>query len=385
MSQSGAAFTKVGTYKVLHHTNPSWEGIFIEKYDLLDLEAAASIYKNESNFVKLEDNLVKLYKLCGKDRSAYLPFNTNTSRNTSFSEILEKSETYLQEMMLFSKNTFDLKFLEEIQKEAFVGAHDDEERTYFYPTVFEHFEDMKKFLRFHFHLNVSATEAYINVTMTIPYAEDGSLYEITYVPVVSANGDVKFLKNQSVTHVIDSHLSLRYETDLDGCSFKNEVFLCNPRNERIKHLLNEENFCLTSLYKGEISESCSYAEAETDLFELTSLGNGNFYYLMKTPKKYTYECSEGNIEMGYLQGSGVLSLETNCSLTTPFESIFYNGEIEELTIFITDDLADDEIYGMSSVTFAIIISVSGIVLLIAFYVTMQLWIKRRNQYRYMYV
>lgn len=385
MSQSGAAFTKVGTYKVLHHTNPTWEGIFIEKYDLLDLEAAAQLYKNQTDVGKLEENLNKLYKLSGYSRSSYLPLVINKTVNVSFSEILEMSENYVQELSLFSKNTFDLKFLEDIQKETFMSAHDDEERTYFYPTIFEHFDDMKKFLRFHLNFNISASAVYINVTMTVPYAEDGSLYEITYIPVLKSSGEVTFLKDQSMTHVIDSHYSLRYETDLDSCFFKNEVFLCNSKKEKIKHLLNEENFCLTNLYKGQVSDSCSYVEAETDLFELTSLGNGNFYYLLKAPKKYSYECSDGEIEMGYLQGSGVVTLDANCSLTTPFESIFYNGEIEELTIYISEDSAENEIYGMSSVTFIVIVSITGTILMVALYVTVHLWIKRRNQYRYMYV
>lgn len=295
--------------------------------------------------------------------------------------MLEKSEVYLQEMLLFYKNSFDLKFLEEIQKESFVVAQDDEERTYFYPAIFEHFDDMKQFLRFHFQLNVSATEVYVNVTMTVPYAEDGNLYEITYIPVISSSGDVTFLKDQSVTHLIDSHFSLRYETDLESCSFKNEILLCDPKTESIRNILDNEPHCLTSLYKGETSDddSCSYVDADTDLFQLTSLGNGRFYYLMKAPRKYSYECSDSDFKIGYLQGSGVLTLEPKCSLTTEFESIFYDGEVEDFTIFIRDDWNEADIFGTSLIV--IIVAIIAI-LLIAIYIKLHLWIKRQHQYKY---
>lgn len=345
----------------------------------MELEAAVRTHRNESS--KLEDNLNKIYKLCGQYRSFNLTPIFNQTTNTSFAEILDKSEEYLQQMLLFSKNSFDLKFLEEIQKETFVAARDDEERTYFYPTIFEHFDDMKKFLRFHLQMN----GAYVNVTMTVPYAEEGNLYEITYVPVLSSSGEVIYLKDQSVSHLIESHYSLRYETDLDSCQFQNEVFLCNPKHEKIKHILNSKKDCLTSLYKGETSHSCSYENAQTDLFQLTSLGDGNFYYLMKDPRKYTYECLDDEFEVGYLQGSGVLGLEPNCSLTTEFESIFYDGEIEELTIFISDDLNDSAIFGRSAIPLIAIIFAAGAFLFIALFFGAQLLINRRDQYRYMNV
>lgn len=381
LSQFGAAFTKVGTYKVLHHTNPSWEGIFIEKYDLSELEIAAKMYKNETS--KLINNLNKIYRLCGQDRSLGLPFNFTKTTNASFSEILQKSEAYLQELMLFYKNSFDLKFLEDIQKEVFVAAQDDEERTYFYPAIFEHFDDMKKFLRFHFHLNVSTTEVCVNVTMTVPYAEDGDLYEITYIPVISSSGEVTFLRDQSASHLIDSHLTLRYETDLESCSFENEILLCRPKNERILSILDNEPYCLTSLYKGESrdEDSCSYVDADTDLFQLTSLGNGRFYYLLKAPKKYSYECSDGDSEIGYLRGSGVLTLEPECSLTTAFESIFYDGEVADLTIFIRDEFNEADIYGISLIVIMVAIVA---ILLMAVYIKLKICINRQNMYKYVH-
>lgn len=381
LCKSGAAFSKVGTYKVLHHTDPSLEGIFIKKYDLTELEAAAKFFKNRT----LEDNMNKLYRLSGRDRSTILPtsnFNKTTT-NITFEQILEKSEMYLQEILMFSRNTFDLKFLENIQKEAFVAARDDEERTFFYPNIFEHFDDMKMFLRFHLQLNVSMTGVDLNVMMTVPFAEDGDLYEITYIPVIDSSGYVTLLLDQTVSHIIDSHHSLRFETDLESCYFKNEVFLCNPRSERILNVSDHDNYCLKSLYKGERNKNCSYVEVENDLFELTSLGHGKFYYLMENPMKYIYECaSDSGFTIGYLHGSGVVTLEPNCSLTTDFESIFYNGEREELTIFIGDA---DQIYKDQIYEFALIVAIvtTGAIISIVVLLKILKWIRQRNQYKYM--
>lgn len=382
LRKSGAVFSKVGVYSVLHHTDPKWEKIFITKYNLLELEGALESYKsNRTVFSQFEEHLNNIYYFCGKDRSS-LHFNaTNSTVDREYA--FQKSIEYSKEIAKFAVNSFDDKFTEDIQKKTYIYTHDDEERTYFYPTIFEQFDDMKEFLRFHIECEIQSQEAYINISMTVPYAEDGVLYEVNYIPVINGNGEVQFLDDQSSTHLIHSHYSLFYEKDIDNCYFKKEVFMCNPKTEKVVNLLDASDSCLTSIFKDETKNKCQYRNPETDYYYLTSLNNGNFYYIAETTLEYSYECSDGDREIGSLLGTGVLTLQANCSLNTINENIFYDGTTEELLIFI-DESSNIDNFSSSTISI-VIISVTGVLLLIAIFIVMQLWMKRRNQYRYMYV
>ncbi|KAL5284415.1 hypothetical protein ACFFRR_006609 [Megaselia abdita] len=347
----GAYFSEVGTFNFID----TKDSTFLTSYTLNSLENSignAEIYSQETT--KLKSNLNEIYKICGKNRAHFLPYEISPIPRNQLKENLVKalddSNEILSDLLALSSRNFSDKFgIKEKMKETH-----ESKSNYFYPTHEKNLEMAMKYIDLIFNLNkISENSVVVTVEIGIPVLVKSELFRIFYVPRLNPKtGNFEFLKDQSIRHLvrISSNFHFFLIKNIESCEFFNGTMICDPR--QTKRVTDRDSTCVTKqnnygCYESDrFEEICEFEKLKSRHEEFTYLGDSKFYALLTRKANYIYHCNDGRVQEGELvftnreirRYAGIVEVEDNCTLRTAYTTLINKNGAFDVKIIDDKDL-----------------------------------------------
>ncbi|KAL5276683.1 hypothetical protein ACFFRR_002104 [Megaselia abdita] len=308
---------------------------------------------------KLKSNLNEIYKICGKTREHFLPYEVIPISENQLKENLNKavddSNVILSDLVELSSRNFSDKFgIKEKMKET---HEPNSNYDYFYPNHEKNLEVSMKYINLIFSLNkISENAVVVTVEVGIPVLMKSELFRIFYIPRFNLKtGNIEILKDQSIRHLVRISNNLHYFLikNIKSCEFVNGAMICDPR--QTERVIDSVSTCVTkqhsygcygTYYESDrFEKTCEFEKLKSRHEEFTYLDDSKFYALLTRKANYIYHCNDGKVQEGELvlrnqeirRYAGVVEIEDNCTLRTAFTTLTNrNG------IFETNKIIDDE-------------------------------------------
>lgn len=164
----------------------------------------------------------------------------------------------------------------------------------------------------------------IIIIVEIPLVEERNieLFEIITLPVIK--GKNVFTLDINANHFLINENREEFGTFLDfkQCKKIKEYYIC--KNLVLQSTIRRDN-CILNIYMSRSVNDCKFNQIQNDIEIFHALDSNKYLFLVKEETKYNCKCkSEEKID--YIQGTGILYLESNCRFSTLETYLSTNNE-----------------------------------------------------------